>query len=192
MNQDDQLLKDLGRLAREQKEEEMRLDPRWESLSHDDLEPEAEADLLSLAESSEQMKAAWEAFRPLDRSFRRRILDRIREIFPQQSRTSSRTSLLSETSLSSEIPDSARVPPASRLPRLGWPLMAAASLLVAVVGLAIFRLGEPGFKELPEYSLETIGGVAVQRSGGGPQGFTSPHGGHSAGFGSFPWRARSR
>ncbi|MCH9648230.1 MAG: hypothetical protein K0U98_08325 [Deltaproteobacteria bacterium] len=142
MNQDDQLLKELGRLAREQEEERMHLDSRWDSLSHDHLESEEEADLRKLAESSPQMRAAWEAFRPLGRPFRRRVLEGIRAIFPRRRR-------------SSWHPGSWG-PPSS-----WWPLAAAASLAMVWVGAMVFG---PSREKIPEYSLEVRGGVAVQRS----------------------------
>ena len=143
MCSDDQLLKALGRLAQEQEEEKMRLDSRWDSLSHGQLDSEAEADLRSLADSSPEMKAAWEAFRPMDRSFRRRLLDRIRGVFPQRRRSS------------------------RRAPAAWWPLTAAAGLTALLVGLTILS---PGPKEIPEYSLEMAGGAAIQRSEQKPMG----------------------
>lgn len=143
MRSDDQLLKALGQLAREQEEEKMRLDPRWEALSHGELDGEGEADLVSLAQSSPQMKAAWEAFRPLDRSFRRSILDHIQGIFPNRRR------------------------PSRPATAAGWALAAAASLTMVLVGSRFLSPGQP---PIPEYSLEIGGGAAAQRSGQEPQG----------------------
>ena len=60
----DPWIRELANANREkQAEEHSRLDERWDRMSSGDLSPEEEAELLALAESSEEGREAYEAFR---------------------------------------------------------------------------------------------------------------------------------
>ena len=68
MNEDD-LLQELGKLAREQSGSGRLLDERWDRLAAGTLSAEEERELRLLAETSEPARLAFEAFRPLGEGF---------------------------------------------------------------------------------------------------------------------------
>src|SRR4051794_40042585 len=75
MNDDDRFLRELAQVANDEKQaEEARLDERWDRLSAGALSPEEEAALRALTEASEEGGGAYEAFRPLGREFRARVV----------------------------------------------------------------------------------------------------------------------
>ncbi len=78
MNQDDQLLRQLGELAREPGSGSA-FDERWERLAAGTLSAEEETELRRLAETSDEARAAYEAFRPLGRDFQAGVVRAIRE-----------------------------------------------------------------------------------------------------------------
>ncbi|HEX3127041.1 MAG TPA: hypothetical protein VH394_06900 [Thermoanaerobaculia bacterium] len=61
-----------------EEEERARLDERWDRLSAGELSPEEEAELRALAESSEEAREDYEAFRPLGPDFHARVVNAIR------------------------------------------------------------------------------------------------------------------
>jgi hypothetical protein len=72
---EDQLLKDLGDLARQEDEaERTRLDERWDRLAAGTLSAAEEAELEALAARSEDAREALEAFRPLGAGFQARAV----------------------------------------------------------------------------------------------------------------------
>lgn len=72
---DDLWLRELAQVKRDEEEEERaRLDERWDRLSAGELSPEEEAELQALAESSEEGREAYEAFRPLGPDFHARVV----------------------------------------------------------------------------------------------------------------------
>ncbi|HSU82820.1 MAG TPA: hypothetical protein VLR69_10395 [Thermoanaerobaculia bacterium] len=74
----DQLLGELGGLARQEGEaEKARLDERWDRLAAGTLTPEEEAELKALAESSPEARETYEAFRPLGADFQARVVGAI-------------------------------------------------------------------------------------------------------------------
>jgi hypothetical protein len=74
----DQLLGELGGLARQEREaEKARLDERWDRLAAGTLTPEEEAELKALAESSPEARETYEAFRPLGADFQARMVGAI-------------------------------------------------------------------------------------------------------------------
>lgn len=74
----DQLLRDLGDLARQEREaEKARLDDRWDLLAAGTLTPEEEAELKALAASSPEAREAYEAFHPLGAGFQARVVSAI-------------------------------------------------------------------------------------------------------------------
>ncbi len=75
---EDRLLGKLGDLARQEGEaEKARLDERWDRLAAGTLTPDEEAELKALAESSPEMREAYEAFRPLGADFQARVVSAI-------------------------------------------------------------------------------------------------------------------
>ncbi len=80
---DDFLLKELAQVIRDREAEERgRFDERWDRLSAGELSPEEEAGLRTLAETSEDARAAYEAFRPLGPDFQARVVQAIQEQRP--------------------------------------------------------------------------------------------------------------
>jgi hypothetical protein len=81
---DDLWLKELAQVHREREtEERSRFDERWDRLSAGTLSLEEEAELKALAETSEEARAAYEAFRPLGAEFQASIVQKIREQNPK-------------------------------------------------------------------------------------------------------------
>lgn len=69
---------ELGDLARQEGEaEKARFDERWDRLAAGTLTPDEEAELKALAESSPEMREAYEAFRPLGADFQARVVNAI-------------------------------------------------------------------------------------------------------------------
>lgn len=72
---DEHWLKELAQVNREKEAEERdQLDERWDRLSAGELSPEEEAELRALAETSEEAREAYEAFRPLGAEFQARMV----------------------------------------------------------------------------------------------------------------------
>ncbi len=142
---DERLLKDLAHLARAREADGP--SPDWERLAAGELTPDEVEHLRREAETSPAAAAAWEAFRPLDATFRSELVARIRHELPQ-------------------APTPARdVVPLRRAPawlRLGlWPALAAASLLVYF---------QPWSRPeaLPAYELRLSGALRSERSAAAP------------------------
>lgn len=75
---EDQLLSELGDLARQEREaEEARFDERWDRLAAGALTAEEEAELKALAGSAPETQEAYEAFRPLGAGFQARVVNAI-------------------------------------------------------------------------------------------------------------------
>ncbi len=155
---DDQLLKALAQVAREdQKADAARLDERWDRLSAGTLEPEEEAALRALAETSDEARQAYEAFRPLDADFRARMVQALADRID-------------------EAPAGAMATPAAEpepawarlLDRLQdrWRGASVFAAAVAAAGLAVWMI--PGSREglppLPDYVLGLEGGLEALRS----------------------------
>ena len=69
-NEDDDLLRKLGEMARDEAESERaRWDERWDRLAAGTLGAEEEAELRRLAVASPEAGEAYEAFRPLGAEF---------------------------------------------------------------------------------------------------------------------------
>lgn len=76
----DDLWRELAQVNRDkQSEERERLGERWDRLSSGELSPEEEAELRVLAETSEEAREAYEAFRPLGPDFHASVVQAIRE-----------------------------------------------------------------------------------------------------------------
>jgi hypothetical protein len=133
---DNHWIRELAQVNREQqRDDEGRLDERWDRLSRGELSPEEDAELRALAETSEEARIAYEAFRPLGPEFQASVVQAIRKQDP--------------------------APPAKLLPfrrRLaGWSAIAALATAASVVML--LRPLAP----LPDYSLEVTGGIRASR-----------------------------
>lgn len=71
---EDELLKELGDLARREQEAEVAfLDERWDRLAAGTLSAEEDAELRALAASSPEIGEVYEAFRPLGADFQARV-----------------------------------------------------------------------------------------------------------------------
>jgi len=80
MMSDENWIRELAKAHRErQAEEESQLGKHWDRLSSGELSAEEEAELLALAESSEEGREAYEAFRPLGPEFHASAVKAIRE-----------------------------------------------------------------------------------------------------------------
>lgn len=146
---DDPLMRRLAQVQREELDaEQASLDERWDRLSAGELSPEDEAELRALAETSEDARQAYEAFRPLGPEFQARVVG-----------------ALQEQRVAPELEEGPR-PPARVLPfrklatRLGGSLAAAAAVAAALVLL----LRVPGSQPpMPGYELEVTGGAQEMR-----------------------------
>ncbi|HEX3531769.1 MAG TPA: hypothetical protein VH988_32310 [Thermoanaerobaculia bacterium] len=138
MNDDDRWLRELARVANdEQQAGEARLDGRWDRLSAGDLSAEEEAALRAEAATSEEGRAAYEAFRPLGPEFQARVVQALRDR------------------------SAGRVLPFRRRARQlgGWLVGVAAAAAVLVL---VFR-GPGALPPLPGYTLVPSGGVQSLR-----------------------------
>jgi len=85
---EDELLRNLGQAAREQAaSERLFLDERWDRLASGTLSVEEEGELRRLAETSEDARLAYEAFRPLGPEFQAKVVQaieaqRIKDVVP--------------------------------------------------------------------------------------------------------------
>lgn len=155
MTDDEIWLRELARVAKdEQQAEETRLDERWDRLSAGELSAEEEAALRALAESSEDAREAYEAFRPLGPDFQARVVQALRD----QRAAASETAPLA--------PDGPAEPSARvlqfrrRVRRLsGW--LAAAAPIAAV--LLLMLRGPGALPPLPDYQPHPSGGVQAMR-----------------------------
>ena len=135
---DDHWQRELAQVSREQREEELRrLDERWDRLSRGELSPEEDAELRALAETSEEARAAYEAFRPLGPGFHASVVRAVRK---------------------QGLPSPAKLLPFRRRSLIGWSAAAAAVAAAASVILLLRPLAP-----LPGYSLEVTGGVRAWR-----------------------------
>jgi hypothetical protein len=144
---DERLLQDLARVAREDREEQLeRLDERWDRLSQGSLSADEEAELRALAEGSDEIRDAYDAFRPLDADFRERVLHAV--VAPAAAQPAGKAGKV--------------LPFRRRALWVGGWLAAAAALVLVVT-----RSGGPG-GPLPEYQVEPGGQVRQTRSEDAP------------------------
>jgi hypothetical protein len=152
---EDPLLRELGRLAQEEKEaEDARRDERWDRLAAGTLSAEEDAALGALAAASPAAREALEAFRPLGAEFQARVVSAL------------------EGELRRPAPGVGPREPRSRLLPFrpaswqfaGWlaAAAAAASVLVLVVR------GPATMPPLPLYSAQLSGGIQTFRGESGP------------------------
>ncbi|HEX4953751.1 MAG TPA: hypothetical protein VF017_10200 [Thermoanaerobaculia bacterium] len=158
MSEDSRLTPLAQALRAREREESERLDERWDRLAAGELSPAEEAELAALAETSPEMRAAWDAFRPLGPDFEARMAAR-----------------LGAGTESVARPSPPAAPPApgplraSRRPWGRWAAVAAA--LVAAVALYLGRT-PPLPAEWARYEVELAGGRVDLR--GGPEEASVP------------------
>lgn len=151
---DDPLMRRLAQVQREELDaEQASLDERWDRLSAGELSPEEEAELRALAETSEDARQAYEAFRPLGPEFQAQV---VRAIQAQSQAPEARRGGGPEPGkLSGQ-----RRPLPRRASRLaGWSAVAAAAALV------LFLRVPDTQPPLPGYTLELSGGIQEKRGG---------------------------
>jgi hypothetical protein len=142
----DPWIRELANVNREkQAEEHSRLDERWDLLSGGDLSPEEEAELLALADTSEEGREAYEAFRPLGPEFHASVAKSLRE-----------RGLVPEAGAREEKPAKPLLfrPRASHI--AGWGSLAAAAAVFLVM---VLRPPAP----LPGYADLDVSGVSSFR-----------------------------
>ena len=145
---DDPWLRELAQVKRdEDAEERSLLDERWDRLSAGELSPEEEAGLRALAETSEEAREAYEAFRPLGPDFHARVVNAVR----------------AERKAAEPRP---RILPFRPSARLGGWLTAAAT--AAAVLMVVLRSPAP----LPDYAPPEVTGGSKAERGGEPQSGT--------------------
>jgi hypothetical protein len=137
---DDSLMRELGRMAAEEEQEDGERFAIWERLSAGELTPEEIAALRAQAETSEEARQAYEAFRPLGTGFEARMADEIhaalhREATPAQA--------------DAETPLAAVLPFSRYARRFGGWLAAAATVAAALVAF----LGRAPISPLPQYAM---------------------------------------
>ena len=151
MMSDDRWFEDLVRLAKEERDEQERQDPRWGELTEGDLPPEEVKALRALAEDSEEAGRAWQAYSPLGEDFERRVAEAARFQLRGRAEDPQR-----EPAREVEMPNPA---PARHRNWARWtPALIAAALTFFVLW--------PGGNEapLPEYGLRLEGTATVQRT----------------------------
>jgi hypothetical protein len=143
MMPEDQLLKELGDLARSRQDaERARLDERWDRLAEGTLSADEEAELRALAEFAPEARDAYQAFQPLGADFQSRMV------------------ALASTELA-RGPAPARLLPFRRRARLATWLGSAAAVAAA---LTFFVLRNPA-APLPVYTAQLTGGDQTVRGG---------------------------
>lgn len=144
----DNLWRELAQVNRDERAEDRnRLDERWDRLSGEELSPEEEAELRALAETSEEDREAYEAFRPLGPEFHASVVQAIRE--------------QADAKTSAEERKDNLLPFPRRL--AGW--SAAAAAVAAAVLMLFLRLPAA---PLPAYTADLSGGTKVFRGGSEP------------------------
>ncbi len=149
MSDEDSLLKELARVAREDQEaENERLDRRWDALSSGELSAEEDETLRALAATDEKTAMVYEAFRPLDEGFRTRMAESVRFRLKADRRAPKEPATAAAT--------------ATPMRRIKWwapaALAVAASLLVVLL--------PPRTGPMPSYQLFIEGSVREFRSQG--------------------------
>jgi hypothetical protein len=152
---DDLWLKELAQVNRDREaEERSRLDERWDRLSAGELSPEEEAELRALADTSEDARDAYEAFRPLGPDFQASVVQAIRK-----------------QGLAPQAGTPAPQPPAKLLPfrrstsqTFRWAGWSAAAAVAAAALFFVVR-GPASYPPLPVYTAELSRGDQQFRGG---------------------------
>jgi hypothetical protein len=165
MNPEDDLLRELGSMARERDEEERRrLGEEWDRLAAGDLSPEEEAALAERAARSPEGAAALAAFRPLGSDFEARVVG---TVLAQRRREAAEAHALPPP-LPAPAASSAPLPaPLAARRRFVRPRRTAGwAAILAAAGLAGVLLTRPA-PPLPAYFAELSAGVRTERGAAG-------------------------
>jgi hypothetical protein len=145
---EDGLLRELARAAREEAAERERWDERWDRLAAGELSAKEEAELRDLAARSPEAAQAYEAFRPLGPEFQARVLGAIRTQSAAESPLPKGDELESKPAAAPEWSHLFRLPKL-RLAFAGMGAAAAAALLL------VLRIPAP----LPGYVIAVAPGI---------------------------------
>ncbi len=146
---DDSWMRELGRVAEEEERADHTRFAAWERLSAGDLSSEEAAALAKQAETSEEARQTYEAFRPLGPEFEARILRALQpEGLPAPAAATPTASILAFPRHAKRI--------------AGW--LAAAGTVAA--SLALLLLGRSPVPPMPVYALEISGGIRTTRGAG--------------------------
>ena len=152
---EDPLLRELGRLAKEENEaEEARRDERWDRLAAGTLGAGEDAALRALAATSLAVREAYEAFRPLGADFQARVVAALE-------------GELRRPAAAAE-PREPRSRPLQFRPRTWWFAGSLAAAAAAASGLLLVVRGPATMPPLPHYSAELRGGIQTQRGASSP------------------------
>jgi hypothetical protein len=155
MNPEDDLLRELGNLAREREaEERRRLGEEWDRLAAGELTAEEESALAERAARSPEAAEALAAFRPLGEDFHARVAGALRE---QRKRETA------QPAVTPAPPAPAPAPPLTfrrRPARLRAAVWAAGLAAAGLAGILLTRPGPP----LPFYVSELGGGDRPERA----------------------------
>jgi hypothetical protein len=162
---EDRLLNELGDLARQEGEaERARFDERWDRLAAGTLNPEEDAELRALAESSPEMREAYEAFRPLGPDFQARMVEAAAKLVQRPEpqplpfpRPAPRVEVRRDAEAAAEL-----APPRVLPFRRATAWLSAAAAIAAGLVLIIHPPGAP-LPPLPKYKVDPILGVQSQR-----------------------------
>ena len=168
---DDSLMRELGRVAAEEERAEDARFAIWERLCAGELSPEEVAALARQAETSEEARLAYEAFRPLGPEFEARIEARIVRALQPEAGVSA-PAAQAPPSPAPPVPRPPVPAPAAARPlapartfpwharRTGGWLAATATLAAS---LAILLVARRDWSPLPIYALEISGGTQTTR-----------------------------
>jgi hypothetical protein len=151
---DENWIRELAKVNLEQQEEEEgQLGERWDRLSSGELSAGEEAELLALAESSEEGREAYEAFRPLGPEFHASVVKAIQEQAIREQAEKAATAK----------------PPAKLLPFSRRAQFAGWGTAAAIAAATLFLLvRNPALPPLPIYTIEPPQGDQDVRGETGP------------------------
>ncbi|HKI04367.1 MAG TPA: hypothetical protein VKK31_20485 [Thermoanaerobaculia bacterium] len=156
---DENWIRELTKITLEQQEEESQLDERWDRLSSGELSPEEETELLALAETSEEGRKAYEAFRPLGPEFQASVVRTIRK--KRKKRTLWEFLADHWKALANLLP----LPRSAQFAGLGT----AAAVAVVLIHLGRIPPSPPPIPPpIPDYVKESLQGDQDSRGKGGP------------------------
>jgi hypothetical protein len=165
MMSDENWIRELAKAHRErQAEEDGQLGKHWDRLSSGELSAEEEAELLALAEASEEGREAYEAFRPLGPEFHASAVKAIREqaIREQAEQAIQEQGFVPVLPVLSAEPPARQKPPAWLWPFSWRPQFAGWGAAAAVAAALLLWFPRPPVP-LPVYSsLEIHGDQAVR------------------------------
>ena len=154
MNPSEELLEQLGSLARQQ---DILRDARWDAYAAGALPEGERAALEALAQASPEGRDALEAFAPLGEAAHAKAASRV-------------LALLTPTAAAAPPPVRLApvIPLSSRRKRLATAITASSVVFAAAAGAALLLRSPSALAPLPTYALGVEGGERLERSGGAP------------------------